>query len=120
MNTPAPLPESAVDVAEKELAAFDALLADLQAKFPDAEVEAYTYSGGRLILRTPDEGSFSQWMDNRAKPVQAAGALCRRCILHPSTAVVDLLFKRKPGLSQRIGDVLLEKAGAGEAITLGK
>ncbi len=101
-------------------AAFDSILADLKAKFPDAEVEPYTYSGGSLVLRTPDEAAFSYWMDNRAKSVQAAGALCRACVLWPDRATLDILLRKKPGISQRIADVLLGKAGAGEEIALGK
>ncbi len=113
-------PDPAIEAAEKELAAFDALLADLSAKHPDADVEPFHYSGGRLILRTPDEGQFSYWMDNRAKAVQAAGALCRGCVLYPSTPVLDALFRKKPGISQRIADRLLEKAGFAEDVNKGK
>ncbi len=117
---PAPAPDAAALAAAKELEAFERILSDLQTKHPDAEVEPYHYSGGRLILRTPDEPSFMQFMDNRAKAAQAGKVLAMRCTLYPEPAVIETLFRRKPGLSQRIADKLLEKAGAGEEITLGK
>jgi hypothetical protein len=119
-----PLPSSATfqshTVESEKPSEFDRALAEAQAKYPDAEVEAYTYSGGRLILRTPDEGAFAKFMDERAKPVQAAGALCRRCVLWPALDTMEALFRRKPGLPQRIADKLLDKAGAGEEIELAK
>lgn len=102
---------------------FDDTLAALQAKFPDAEVESLTYSGGRMIVRTPDEVAYARWLADSAekgKLSAAAGALCRRSILWPSTDVIDALFRRKPALSLRIVDKLLEKAGGGDEIALGK
>ncbi len=116
MSDPASTPETP--------SAFDLKLAELQAKFPDAEVEVLSSKrAGRMIVRTPDEAMYSKFTsdsDGRLKAVQAATALCRRCILWPDLAVVDALFMRYPGLSTRITDTLLEKAGAGDAITLGK
>jgi hypothetical protein len=103
--------------------AFDSILADLQAKHPDAEVEPLNYAGGRMIVRTPDEGSYAKFITDSGdstKRAQAAKALARRCILWPSLDELDALFARKPGLVARIVDKLLDKAGAGDEVTLGK
>lgn len=103
---------------------FDRLLADFQSRFPDADVEALRYGGGRMIVRTPDEATYSQFVattaTDRSKTAPATAALCRRCILWPDAAVVDALFARKPALAARIADKLLDKAGAAEEISLGK
>jgi hypothetical protein len=40
--------------------------------------------------------------------------------LWPSLDELDALFARKPGLVARIVDKLLDKAGAGDEVTLGK
>ena len=102
---------------------FDEILAALAAKYPDAEVESLTYSGGRMIVRTPDEVAYARWLadsTDRTKLAAAAQALCLRCVLHPSTDAVKVLFVRKPALPLRIVDKLLEKAGGGDEIALGK
>ncbi len=103
--------------------AFDSILADFQAKLPDAEVEALNHAGGRMVVRTPDEGSYARFLadsGDAAKRAAAAKAICRRCILWPSLDEVDALFARKPGLVSRIVDKLMDKAGAGDEVTLGK
>lgn len=103
--------------------AFDSILAELQAKYPDAEVEPLNYSSGRMIVRTPDEGRYARFITDSGdatKRAQAAKSLARGCILWPSLDEVDVLFTRKPGLVARIVDKLLDKAGAGDEVTLGK
>ena len=111
-----------VEKARAEAAAFDAILADLTAKFPTSEVEPYVYSGGRLALRTPDEAEFAKWMDDKAARGAhlAAVALCMRCVVYPDAAATAVILKRKPGLAHRIGDVILNKAGSAEEIRAGK
>lgn len=105
---------------------FDRLLAEFSAANPLSEVEALTYhvaGGGRMIVKTPDDGTYSKFLaesSDRAKSAQAATAMCRRCILWPDLATVDSLFRRKPGLSMRIADKLLDKAGAADEVALGK
>lgn len=98
---------------------FDQILASLQAKFPDAEVEAYSYSGGKFILRTPDEGACSIFMaaqNDKKLQVQNTTAFCKRGVLYPDVVALDALFTKKPLLCLRIGDTLLAKAGAAEEI----
>ncbi len=98
-------------------------LADFQAAHPDAEVEQLNYPGGRMIVRTPDEGTYAQFITDSSDPGKRSAAIksfIRRCVLSPTLDVVDDLFRRKPGLPFRIADKLSEKAGAGDEITLGK
>lgn len=102
---------------------FDILLADLTAKHPNDDVEPLRYAGGRMIVRTPDEGTYAQFVTMSGEPSKrllAMTTLCRRCILWPSLDVVDGIFARKPGLALRISDKLADKAGAGDEIILGK
>ncbi len=102
---------------------FDAILADLSAKNPDNEVEPITYAGGRVIVRTPDEGAYAKWLADsgeKGKLAPAAKAFARRCILWPEPASVDDLFARKPALPLSIVNKLIEKAGGGDEVRLGK
>ncbi len=117
------MPDPAPTPAPIEADAFATILRDLQAKHPEAEVESSECSLGKFIVRTPDEGSYSAFMALNGEPtkkVQAAMALCRRCILWPSLPVVDGWFGKKPGLSRPIADLLLVKAGAAEELITGK
>ncbi len=106
-----------------DLDPFDSSLAEFSAKFPNGDVEPLTYSGGRMIVRTPDDGTYARFLtesDDATKRHAATVNLCRQCILSPDLATVDALFRRKPGLVHAIGAKLLTKAGVGEEITLGK
>lgn len=101
----------------------DGLLAQFRAKYPDADVEIGRCSFGAFVCRTPDEGVYSRFMVDNGEPtkrVQAQMALVRACILHPAPEVVDSWFRKKPGLSRPLADLMLTKAGAAEEIALGK
>ncbi len=115
--------DPAVEAARKEQGALDALLADFQAKSPDAEVEQLNYPGGHMIVRTPDDGTYAQFVTSASDPAkrhQSNVTLCKRSILWPSQEEVAILFKRKPGLAASIAGKLVEKAGLSEEVTLGK
>lgn len=116
-------PDLAVDKARAEQASLDALLAQFAADKPDAEVEQLNYPGGRMIVRTPDSGSYAQYVAIASDPTKrhfANVGLCKRSILWPDTATLDVLFNRKPGLAASIAGRLVEKAGLTEDVTLGK
>ncbi len=115
--------DPAVEAARKEQGALDALLADFQAKHPDAEVDQLNYPGGKMIVRTPDDASYAKFIadaSDAGKRHAANVTLCKRSILWPETATLELLFKRKPGLAASIAGKLVEKAGLSEDVTLGK
>lgn len=92
----------------------DQLIADLKAKYPDAELHVIGNEFGRVVVRGPSEEEWARFTDEYVDPSLrrvATRTLLNACVVYPDAKAFQAMIAKRPGLANTFGNELAEIGG---------
>lgn len=94
----------------------------LKLKHPTAELFLLTSESAEVVAKVTkaEVDMFREFISSPATKARAMERFVKACVVFPSADEVRVILEKKPGLSEKWGDQLLDQAGMDEEVELKK